>query len=251
MSIVDLSLVQVTLILEDKAEISGDLNVTGFTTVGGGATFTQGIWVSAMATVINDVEIRDGSLTVSNIGFGTVSSYKGHGLSIAPNVNIGGGTDPGPGILTAKYIVANNTGDISKTGSTVDYLPFQITGIDTSNIFRGDRVSAAGTVSLYTIKNPALVTDIGISTVFVSQPIERTGSITTSFGYLDGGPGISTISGINTAGVVVGYGITFGATAEGTTIAAIGVSALLYLPQQTLEMNYLQLLVDPLVLVLL
>ena len=57
------------------------------------------------ATVINDVEIRDGSLTVSNIGFGTVSSYKGHGLSTAPNVNIGGGTDPGPGILTAKYIV--------------------------------------------------------------------------------------------------------------------------------------------------
>ena len=30
-----------------QAEISGDLNVTGFTTVGGGATFTQGIWVSA------------------------------------------------------------------------------------------------------------------------------------------------------------------------------------------------------------
>jgi len=209
-----------------QAEIGGDLNVTGFTTVGGGATFTQGIWVSAAATVINDVEIRDGSLTVSSIGFGTVSSYKGHGLSIAPNVNIGGGTDPGPGILTAKYIVANNTGDIAKTGSTVDYLPFQITGIDTSNIFRGDRVSAAGTVSLYTIKNPALVTDIGISTVFVSQPIERTGSITTSFGYLDGGPGISTISGINTAGAVVGYGITFGATAEGTTIAAIGVSAI-------------------------
>ena len=45
-----------------QAEISGDLNVTGFTTVGGGATFTQGIWVSAVTTVINDVEIRDGSL---------------------------------------------------------------------------------------------------------------------------------------------------------------------------------------------
>ena len=36
-------------------------------------------------------------LTVSNIGFGTVSSYKGHDLFVEPNVNIGGTT--GPGIL--------------------------------------------------------------------------------------------------------------------------------------------------------
>ena len=206
-----------------QAEISGDLNVTGFTTVGGGATFTQGIWVSAAATVIDDVEIRNGDLTVSHIAFGTATSYKGHGLSVEPNVNIGGTV--GPGILTAKYIVANNTGDIAKNGSTIDYLPFQITGIDTSRIFRGDTVSVAGTTSLYTIKNSAIVSDIGIGTVFVSQPIERTGSITTSFGYLDE-IGVSTITGINTAGAVVGYGITFGATAEGTTIAAIGVSAI-------------------------
>ena len=206
-----------------QAEISGDLNVTGFTTVGGGATFTQGIWVSAAATVIDNVEIRNGDLTVSHIAFGTATSYKGHGLSVEPNVNIGGTV--GPGILTAKYIVANNTGDIAKNGSTIDYLPFQITGIDTSRIFRGDTVSVAGTTSLYTIKNSAIVSDIGIGTVFVSQPIERTGSITTSFGYLDE-IGVSTITGINTAGAIVGYGITFGATAEGTTIAAIGVSAI-------------------------
>ena len=206
-----------------QTELSGDLSVTGFTTVGGGATFTQGIWVSAAATVINNVEIRDGDLTVSHIAFGTATSYKGHGLSIEPNVNIGGNV--GPGILTAKYIVANNTGDIAKTGSTIDYLPFQITGIDTSSIFRGDRVSVAGTVSLYTIKTNAIVSDIGFGTVFVNQPIERTGSITTSFGYLSE-VGVSTITGINTAGAIVGYGITFGATSEGTTIAAIGVSAI-------------------------
>jgi hypothetical protein len=207
-----------------QTELSGDLNVTGFSTVSGGATFAQGIWVSAAATVIDNVEIRDGNLTVSHIAFGTATSYKGHGLSIEPNVNIGG--EVGPGILTAKYIVANNTGDIAKSGNTIDYLPFQISGIDTSRIFRGDRVSVAGTVSLYTIKTNAIVSDIGIGTVFVNQPIERTGSITTSFGYLDGGAGISTISGINTTGAVVGYGITFGATSQGTTIAAIGVSAI-------------------------
>ena len=207
-----------------QTELSGDLNVTGFSTVSGGATFAQGIWVSAAATVIDNVEIRDGNLTVSHIAFGTATSYKGHGLSIEPNVNIGG--EVGPGILTAKYIVANNTGDIAKNGTTVDYLPFQISGIDTSRIFRGDIVSVAGTTSLYTIKNDAIVSDIGIGTVFVSQPIERTGSITTSFGYLDGGAGISTITGINTTGAVVGYGITFGATSQGTTIAAIGVSAI-------------------------
>lgn len=207
-----------------QTELSGDLNVTGFSTVSGGATFAQGIWVSAAATVIDNVEIRDGNLTVSHIAFGTATSYKGHGLSIEPNVNIGG--EVGPGILTAKYIVANNTGDIAKSGNTIDYLPFQISGIDTSRIFRGDRVSVAGTVSLYTIKTPSIVSDIGSSTVFLTQPIERTGSITTSFGYLDGGAGISTITGINTTGAVVGYGITFGATSEGTTIAAIGVSAI-------------------------
>ena len=101
-------------------------------------TVKQGyLGVSAVTIQSGNLELTEGILDHS-ASIGTIRRYKGYDLFVEPNVNIGGTTDMV--FLTSRYIVANNTGNLTRNGSTIDAYPFEITGVDTSRLFRGDRV---------------------------------------------------------------------------------------------------------------
>ena len=204
-------------------DIGADLNIAGFTTVGTGLTVKQGATIGAAVTIQSgNLELTEGILEAHSVSIGTIRRYKGYDLFVEPNVNIGG--DTGHGILTSRYIVANNTGNLTRSGNTIDAYPFEITGVDTSRLFRGDRVAAAGTVNVYTIGAEPEIIDIGFGTIFVSQPIQRTDYLVgVSTGYLDG-IGTSIISGVDTSGALVGYAVSMdgGVIGKGTTITSIG-----------------------------
>ena len=213
--------------IASSQDIGGDLNISGFTTVGLGLTVKQGATIGAAVTIQSgDLELTEGLLESYAVSIGTIRKYKGYDLFVEPNVNIGG--DTGHGILTSRYIVANDTGNLTRNGNTIDAYPFEITGVDTSRLFRGDRVSAAGTINAYTIGAEPEIVDIGFGTIFVSQPIQRTDYLVgVTTGYLDG-IGTSIISGVNTSGAVVGYAVSMegGVVGKGTTITSIGSGTL-------------------------
>ena len=204
-------------------DIGGDLNVIGVTTVGLGLTVKQGATIGAAVTVQSgNLELTEGILEAHSVSIGTIRRYKGYDLFVEPNVNVGGST--GHGIFTSRYIVANNTGNLTRDGSTIDAYPFEITGLDTSRLFRGDRVAAAGTITAYTIITEPEIIDIGFGTIFLSQPIQRTGNLVgITTGYLDG-IGTSIISGVDTSGASVGYAVSIfeNLVGKGTTITSIG-----------------------------
>ena len=204
-----------------QSEFVGDINVSGFATVGGGLSVTDGVYVSAGATFLDSVRIEDpGTFEVGKAFIGTVGSYKGETLSIETNIDMLGGN----GILTAKHINVSRPGDIALSGQIVDYLPYNITGIDTTGLYVGDAVSVASTVVIYTVKEQPFIQSIGAGELTLTKPIERTTGIVTTTGYFDTAA-TATISGIDTSGLFVGFGVTGPLIPDSATILSIGQSA--------------------------
>ena len=178
-------------------------NVSDAWAVGTGATIGAGYTVAptlsfsgnpspvqATATVTIDVDGSVDSISIVEQGFGYAS---------VPTVSIGapGGANEAfraTGITTIRFNSVNTTGTID-TGSTI------ITGITTTDILVGDRVSlGVGYSDAYNfIPTDTFVTSIGSGSVTLNQASTNVGIATSAFEF-----------GIDQCGIVTGIIVTYG-----------------------------------------
>ena len=190
--------------------ITGIVTAVGFNSttdpwcVGTGATIGIGYTVAPTITFSGSPSpVRaTGSATIDADGQVDAVSIgnSGYGYAVAPGVTIDapdGGSEEfrALGFTTIRYNSIETSGTLG-IGSTI------ITGITTTNIIVGDRIRLASGYDnplVNFIESDTYVSQIGVSTIYMSSTSSNVGIATSAFEF-----------GIDKCGIVTGIGITYG-----------------------------------------